>query len=101
MPFQVYETESFLQVYESLDSLDRQWINKIKIQLVENPFSGKPLGYKWFREKKLGDKRLYFMVSDEKQKVLLLAYGNKKKQRKIIDHILWHKSDYLEMLRNI
>ena len=36
-----------------------------KKQLTSNPYHGKPLGYPFFREKKIGGKRAYFLVYDE------------------------------------
>ena len=52
-----------------------------------NAFSGKPLGFRWFREKKFKGKKLYYLVYEGSGSVLLVAFGNKKEQRKIISHI--------------
>src|SRR3989344_219337 len=94
MLFRVFETEEFGKIFEALDVFEQNWIRKVVGQLKANPVAGKPLGFEWFREKKLGGKRLYYLVYKKACVVLLVSYGGKKEQRKIIGHILDNLKSY-------
>ena len=96
----VYETETFSKLYESMEKGEREWISKIKIQIKENPNVGKPLKFEWFREKKFGNKRLYYLIYSNIKKVLLVAFGSKKDQQKIITHIIKNKDRYKKIIES-
>ncbi len=99
--FEILETEPFHSLFEKLDRREQEWIRKIKEQLKTNPFAGKPLRFDWFREKKFENKRLYYIVSQKYQRVLIFAFGNKKQQQKIIDHLLLNKEKYWLLLERL
>lgn len=84
-----------------MDVRERSWLSKIKRQIRENPLTGKPLGSPWFREKKFEDKRLYYLVSAPKNRVLLVSFGNKKNQQKIIEHIRLNELAYRAVLEKL
>lgn len=98
MSYTIYAFEEFLSLYETLDSTDKIWIQKIKLKLIENP-TGKILHYDWFREKKYLNKRLYFLVDEDSKRVILVYYGTKKHQQKIINSILANKENLLILLK--
>ncbi|MBS3123781.1 hypothetical protein J4437_04040 [Candidatus Woesearchaeota archaeon] len=100
---EIYETEEFSRVCGSLEKFEQDWIEKIKDQLVENLNVGKPLRFDWFREKKLGSKRLFYLINVSSKKAILIAYGTKKEQQSIINHIIINKERYsnCEILLNI
>ena len=53
MMFKIYTTNEFDKLFSKLDnSLQKQIENEIE-QLQTNPYIGKPLSYKFFREKKV------------------------------------------------
>ena len=81
-----------------MEKSEREWVEKIKDQLKDNLEVGKQLRYDWFREKKLGNKRLYYLINTKANKAVLLAFGTKKEQQKIIDHILANKERYLKLI---
>ena len=83
--FEVFGTDELTKQLLGLEKREQDWIYKIMRQLKTNPFSGKPLRFDWFREKKFENKQLYFVVAKGKKQVLLIAFGDKKKQQKIID----------------
>jgi len=85
--FKVLVTNSFLNEYKKLSFDEKRKIEKIIEQLKMNPFSGKPLGYKFFREKKIEGKRLYYLIFEDKIKILILNYSGKKKQKTIINEV--------------
>jgi mRNA-degrading endonuclease RelE of RelBE toxin-antitoxin system len=94
----VYETETFSKLYEAAEKREQEWIEKIKDQLTENLRVGKPLRFDWLREKRLGNKRLFFLINDSTNKAVLVAFGSKKGQQKLIDHIILDKEQYLRFV---
>ncbi len=95
---EVYETETFSKIYEASEKSEQDWIEKIKDQIAENLRVGKPLRFNWFREKKFGGKRLYFLINENTKKAVLVAFGDKKEQQRIINHILLNKEKYLKFI---
>ena len=98
MPNRVLETETFSCLFETLGIEEKDWIKKMIRQLKQNPGVGKPLGFKWFREKKFGGKRLYYLVYENSNTVLLVAFGGKKDQQKIISHVLKNREFYKKIV---
>jgi|SRR3989344_7217141 len=94
MSFAIYKTEAFAKTFQTLESFEKEWINKIAEQLKENPDAGKPLRFPWFREKKFGGKRLYYLVYEDLGKILIVAFGNKKQQKLIIESVLRNLDAY-------
>ena len=101
MPYQIYETETFSKLYEAMEKIEQEWIDKIKQQLTENPQVGKPLRFDWFREKKFGDKRMYYLIYKDVSKILLVSFGSKKEQQKIIEHIIKNKERYMKIIESV
>ncbi len=97
----VLETETFSRLFETLEGKERAWIKKAIQQLKENAAVGKPLRFKWFREKKFGGKRLYYLVYEKSNTVLLVAFGTKKEQQKIIGCVLENKARYKRIVEEI
>ena len=94
----IFETETFSKIFDSCDNREKQWINKVKDLLKNNLEIGKPLRFEWFREKKLGNKRLYYIINKNTNKVIMLSFGPKKDQQKIINHILENRDIYLDFV---
>ena len=85
--YRILTTEEFDRDFEKLDtSIQRMIDNEIK-QLETNPHVGKPLGYRFFREKKVRNYRFYYLVYDEYVIVFVVAISSKKDQQKAIDKI--------------
>ena len=55
--------------------------------LIDGDKKGKPLGYNFFIEKKIQHKRIYYLIYDELNIILLVAGSNKKTQQKTITEI--------------
>lgn len=70
-----------------------------KKQLVNNPYVGDPLSYKFFREKKVGGKRVYFLVYDDIRAVLMVGVSDKKAQQETIDEIKDCLEKYYEIIK--
>lgn len=87
MSYHIYLTETFSKDYDSLSNSERNRIDKILNQIEINPYSGKPLGYKFFREKKFDGKRLYYLIYDEWVVAFVIAMSDKKTQQSTINSI--------------
>ena len=101
MAYHVYETDTFSKIFLTMEKSEQEWVRKVRLQLAENPHTGKPLRYDWFREKKLGDKRLYYLIYTNISKVLVVSFGSKKDQQKIIDHILENRERYKTIIDSV
>lgn len=96
---EVYETETFSKLYDAAEKVEQDWIDKIKDHLGQNLRTGQPLRFDWFREKKLGDKRLFYLINEQTHKAILISFGSKKEQQQIINHIIINKEKYLSLIR--
>ena len=85
--FQVFTTEEFDKRFKKLDSQLQKEIGKEIDQLEENPFLGKPLNYKFFREKKVKNYRIYYLIYDEHVVVFVITISTKKDQQETINKI--------------
>ena len=79
----------------------RQQIENIIKQLKETWQVGKPLGYPFFREKKLGKYRLYFLVYEDIDTVLLVTMSDKTAQQETINKIKHELDIYKKMIKRI
>ncbi len=102
MVFKVLETETFQKRFDSLDRDEESWVRKMVLQVREHPeLVGKPLKFSWFREKKFRDKRLYYIVYPDLMKVLMVAFGGKKEQQRIIDVVLRNAGAYRKLAEEL
>ncbi len=62
-------------------------MEKIQDQFVENPYAGKPLGVEWLREKKYGNRRIYYLIYEDLITVFMADISEKKDQQKVINTI--------------
>ena len=85
--FKIFTTEEFDKLFSKLDKSLQKQIEKEIEQLQINPDVGKPLGYKFFREKKVKNYRIYYLVYEEYVVVFVITLSGKKDQQKAIDTI--------------
>lgn len=98
MTYAVYTTESFDKEIAKLSLSDREIIQKICFQLKENPYVGDQLRYRFLREKRIREKRLYFLVYDDLSAVLLVAFSGKKAQQETIDYLIRYLPEFRDYL---
>jgi mRNA-degrading endonuclease RelE of RelBE toxin-antitoxin system len=96
MTYSVYALNIFDKEMSKLSQDYFPKIEKIFIQLKDNPYVGDSIRYKFFREKRIKEKRIYYLVYDDLKIVLVVAIGGKKSQKETIDKI----ADYFEEYRN-
>lgn len=87
MNYKVYRSESFKRELSKFDRNFQERVDKIEDELVENPYSGRPLGVKWVREKRYENYRIYYLVYNKLNSVFMVAISDKKDQQKIINTI--------------
>ena len=85
--FKVYRSARFDKELEKYGNYFKNRVDKIESELAGNPYSGKPLGVKWFREKRYGKFRIYYLVYEESKAVFMVAISSKKDQEKVINTV--------------
>ncbi len=95
----VFSTEEFDKIERELSNFYQQRIESFISQLKVSYNVGNPLGYSYFREKKMDHLRVYFLVYEDLDAVLLVAISNKKTQEQTIVFIKEHLKDYLDIIR--
>ena len=98
MVYAVYTTKSFDKKAGKLTKDEKDRIQKIFLQLKENPYVGDQLQYRHLREKRIREKRVYYLVYDDLQVVLVVAISGKKDQQATINHIIDNFDEYKEYL---
>ncbi|MBU1199528.1 MAG: type II toxin-antitoxin system RelE/ParE family toxin [Nanoarchaeota archaeon] len=84
----IKETKEFKRNFNKLPADIKKRFEIQFRRILENPFStGKPLGYKWFRELKNNIYRAYYLVYEQEVIVLLVTISDKKTQRYVINFI--------------
>jgi len=99
--FRVFRSNNYKKKLNKIDSSDFNRIIKFEQELKQEPYSGKPLGYKFFREKKFDGKRLIFLVYEQHKCVFLITITNKKIQQHEIDIIKTNLDIYKDELDKI
>ena len=94
MAYKVYVLEVFDKERNKLSPDYFSKIEKIFLQLKENPYVGDSIRYKFFREKRIKEKRIYYLVYDDLNIVLVVAIGGKKSQKETIDKIANYFNEY-------
>lgn len=74
-------------------------VAKIIRQLKQNINAGKPLGYPFFREKKIDFYRIYFLVYADLDAILLITLSDKKTQQDTINKIKRELDHYNNLIR--
>ncbi|MCX6706833.1 MAG: hypothetical protein NT001_01690 [Candidatus Woesearchaeota archaeon] len=94
MGFRVFRTKTFEKEFDKLPKKEQEEIDKLEKKLSENPYSGKPLGLVFFREKKLDGRRIYYLIYDDVVVILMVAISDKKTQQATIDAIKEKLEEY-------
>lgn len=95
----VLSTKEFDTWEKLLPKEQQEQIKGFIEELKQTPNIGKPLGYPFFREKKMGKYRLYFLIYEDVDAVLLVTISDKKAQQGTIDNIKSQLDYYKELIR--
>lgn len=86
--YRVFKSPKFdKKVEKLLSSKELNELDKLIEKLKSDQFIEKPLNYEFFREYKIGVKRIYFLVYEDIAIILLVNSSNKKYQQETIDEI--------------
>lgn len=95
--FRIFKTAVYDEDYELLDKSERLRVDVLVDDLFEHgDVTGKPLGVGFFREKKFGGKRLFYLVYKHLSVILLVAISDKKAQQATINEIFLQLDKYKE-----
>ncbi len=101
MAYAVYTTKSFDKETAKLPESDKEIIQKMFPKLKEYPYIGDQLQYKHLREKRLREKRIYYLIYEDLKAVLFVAISGKKDQQTTINHIIDSFDEYKEYLQKL
>ena len=101
MSYAVYRTPIFNQKLEDFSAEFNKQIDNFEEQLVQNPYVGKPLGVRWFREKKLSKYRVYYLIYEDLKAVYIITLSGKKDQQKVINTIRHFLDKYKEEIERM
>ena len=98
----VLSTKEFDTFERLLPNEYQKQIEKIIKQLKRSNNVGKPLSYPYFKEKKFGKYRIYFLIYKESKTILLVSISDKKAQQETINGIKRDIDFYYNLIkRNI
>lgn len=101
MPFAVFRAEIFDKKLQGFPNDFKTWVDKIENQLVENPYVGDPIRVKWFREKKLGKFRVYYVIYEEEKIIYMVGISEKKDQQKVISTLWFLLDQFKDEIANL
>lgn len=99
--FTVIGTDTYLEEISQFTKADKEAAENIPKQLAQNPFVGDVLSYKFLREKRVREKRLYYLVYKDLKLVLLVATSGKKDQQATINHIKKQLDEFRSIAEDI
>jgi len=99
--FKVIGTDTYLKEISKWSNPEIEAAEKIPKQLAENPFVGQQLRYPFLREKRIKEKRVYYLIYEDLNLVLLVAVSGKKDQQATIDHIVSQFKEYRKVAEQI
>ena len=101
MTYAVYAIEKFNKEMAKFSEEEQRRIKIIFLQLKENPYVGDQIWYRHFREKRLREKRIYYLIYDDLQTVLVVAISDKKTQQETINQIVGYFDEYRFYITNL
>ncbi|MAG02475.1 hypothetical protein CMI42_04000 [Candidatus Pacearchaeota archaeon] len=100
MNYKVFTSKEFDKQIDEISEEEARRIYSIFEQLKENPYVGNQLQIKSLKEKRLEDKRMYYLVFDDLKSIFIIAISNKKSQQKMIDFIKKNINIYRNILKD-
>ena len=99
--FKVIGTDTYLKEIGKWSKAEIEAVGKIPKQLKDNPFIGQSLRYPFLREKRIKEKRVYYLIYEDLNLVLLVAVSGKKDQQDTIDHIVEQFKEFRKVAEQI
>ena len=83
--YKILRTEQFIKKFSKLDKSIQSRFEKKISGLAEDPFKGKSLNSKYFRELKVMNYRIYYAIIEKEVIILMLDLSTKKDQQNVIN----------------
>lgn len=99
--YSVFRTPIFDRKLSDFSSDFNEQVDKIERQLEMNPYVGRPLGTKWFREKKISKYRAYYLIYEDLNAIYMITLSGKKDQQKTINTIRHFLDKYREEIEKM
>jgi len=96
----VFSTKEFDTWERILSREHKEEIDDIIKQLKKSKDVGRPLGYPFFREKKFDKYRIYYLIYEDLDVILLITINDKKTQQETINRIKESLDQYNKLIRN-
>ncbi len=94
MPYAVYTLNVFDEEMSKFSRNIQEQIEKVFLQLSENPYVGDQVQYPFLREKRIQEKRIFWLIYDDLKAVLMVAISGKKTQQVTINNIVRFLPEY-------
>ena len=95
--YHIFKSPKFQKNVEKLLSkFELQELDNFISELKQGNILGKPLTYNFLREKKIGGKRIYFLVYEDICLILLIKSSNNKMQQETINEIKYLLPEFKE-----
>ena len=101
MTYAVYITKNFEKEISKLSKFETNKIKKIFLKLKKNPYTGNPIKYKFFREKRIKEKRIYYLIYEDLSAILIVAFGGKREQQQTIDKIIKYLPEFEKYINSL
>jgi putative component of toxin-antitoxin plasmid stabilization module len=102
MIFELRKIPLFEEKFSKIIPLNKQEdTNKRISKLQYNPYSGKPLGFRYLRELKIDKFRVYYLIYEKEVIILLVTVSNKKQQQNTIKFIKDNINEFQKIVKNL
>ena len=100
--FKVFRTEEFERLMHKILTREQQErVVKIEEEISEKGFTGNRLGLNFLREKRISERRVYFLVYDDLKAVLMVSISDKKTQQETIDKIKEYLPEFKKLMNEL
>ena len=100
--FKVFRTQEFeRKMIKLLTKEQQKRVDKIEDEISQKGFTGDSLGFRFLREKRVENKRVYFLVYEDLKSVLMVSVSDKKAQQETIDKIKIYLPEFRRLIEKL
>jgi len=100
--FKVFRTQEFeRKMIKLLTKEQQKRVDKIEDEISQKGFTGDSLGFRFLREKRVENKRVYFLVYEDLKSVLMVSVSDKKAQQETIDKIKIYLPEFRRLMEKL
>lgn len=98
--YRVASTTEYREQLKQWSKSQQDRAEKLSQRLKQQP-SGKPLRYNFLREARVGERRVYYLIYEDLEIILLVATSDKKEQQATIDAIRNKLDEFQQFVRKL